>query len=334
MLLESTPPDLSIVSTMYESASYLAEFVQRIGAEAKKMLASYEVVFVNDGSPDNSLETAIALQQSDPHIRIVDLSRNFGHHKAMMTGLMHARGKLTFLIDCDLEEPPELLSIFNQQFEASNADVIYGVQETRKGGWFEQQSGEWFYRLFNMLSETTIPANVLVARLMSRRYVDALVQHQEDELLIGGLWQITGFKQVPVEVKKHSKQNSTYNLSRKIGLVVRGVTAFSSRPLLYIAYLGAFILVASLIYSLALIAIRLFLGHPPSGYTSLIVSIWFLGGLIIFCQGVIAIYLSVIFKEVKHRPYTIIRHIHEPDGLSHEASKAVEAGRTVLHGKG
>ncbi len=156
--------NLSIVTTLYYSAPYLHEFYTRICVEAEQMTDNYEVIFVNDGSPDNSLDIALSFCEKDSRVRVVDLSRNFGHHKAMMTGLMYAKGELIFLIDVDLEEPPESLTIFYEKFQNSDVDVVYGVQGKRKGPWFNQVSGSLFYILFNFLSYYPIPHNPLTAR--------------------------------------------------------------------------------------------------------------------------------------------------------------------------
>ena len=303
---------LSVVTTMYRSAANLPEFYARVKAQAEKLTDDYEIVLVNDGSPDNSLDVAVSLYQQDPHVRVIDFSRNFGHHKAMMTGISHARGDYVFLIDCDLEEEPELLSTFHETLcNHKNADVVYGVQEVRKGSWFEQMSGKLFYKLFNSLSLQKIPENLITARLMTKRYVDALVNYRESELIISGLWQSTGFVQIPVTVHKYSVSQSTYSLSRKFGYAVKAITSFSNRPLIFIAYVGALILMASLAIILYMLLEYLIHGTVPEGYTSLIVSVWFLGGLIVFCIGIVAVYIAVIFSETKHRPYTIIRHIYE-----------------------
>jgi len=308
--------DLSIVTTLYYSAPYLDEFYTRICAAAEKITDDYEIIFVNDGSPDESLEIAISLYENDPRIKIIDLSRNFGHHKAAMTGLAHAKGELVFLIDVDLEEDPELLNDFHKVFINSDTDVAYGIQNKRKGGVWERMTGALFYWVFNLLSTHKIPANLLMARLMSKRYVKNLVAHRESELDISGLWAITGFKQVPVKVDKHSKSGTTYTLGRKLTLAVRSITGFSNKPLIYIAGLGVIILAITILYSLYILGVRVFIGKTPSGYLSIILSVWFLGGLIIFSIGVVAIYLSVVFIETKNRPYTIIRDIYE--GSRHE----------------
>src|SRR5450432_2620019 len=129
---------LSVVSTLYMSAPYVLEFHRRISSAAARITSDYEIIFVNDGSPDNSQALAIQLCKDDRRVTLIELSRNFGHHKAMMTGLAHADGDLVFLIDSDLEEKPELLVTFNETMISKDVDVVFGVQEARKGGWFER----------------------------------------------------------------------------------------------------------------------------------------------------------------------------------------------------
>ncbi len=239
---------LSIITSLYYSAPYIEEFYNRICNAAKKITKDYEVIFVNDGSPDNSLEIAKSLYEKDERVRIIDLSRNFGHHKAIMTGLSHSKGDIVFQIDVDLEEEPEILTIFYDHFTDSDVDVVYGVQNKRKGRFFERISGSLFYTIFNLFSNTKMPRNLLMARLMSRRYVDSLLLHQEREVALGGLWQITGYKQIPVVIQKLNKGTTTYNLYRRISLSIKHITSFSNRPLIIIAAIGAIILFISIIY--------------------------------------------------------------------------------------
>jgi putative glycosyltransferase len=241
---------------------------------------------------------------------VIDLSRNFGHHKAMMTGLAHTQGRLVFLIDCDLEIMPENLTEFYRTFQDSTVDVVYGVQETRQDPPLDRLFSRLFYTFFNWLSPDTLPLNLTTVRLMSQRYVSALVSHQEREVLIGGLWAITGFKQLPQVVSKSSKGSSTYHLGRRLAIVVNAVTSFSNRPLILIFYLGCIIISLSSVAAAYLIIETILSGFLP-GWPSLIVSVWLLGGLTIFCMGIIGIYLSKIFTETKQRPYTIIRDFYE-----------------------
>lgn len=302
---------LSIVTTLYRSSPYIEEFCRRAGTAARQLVGeNFEIIMVNDGSPDNSLELAVRVTESDPHVTVVDLSRNFGHHKAMMTGLAHARGERVFLIDSDLEEEPEWLLAFSDQMSREQCDVVYGVQERRKGGFFERWSGRLYYVLFRMLTGLALPENIVTARLMTRRYVDALLKHRERELMIAGIWLITGFDQNAQVIRKHCTSETTYTLRRKMLILVNSVTSFSNAPLIAIFYFGVGISAIAVLYIAYTIGHWLFLAKPLSGWTSVIASVWLLGGLVISFIGVIGIYLSKIFSEIKRRPYTIVRQIY------------------------
>jgi putative glycosyltransferase len=303
--------ELSIITTLYNSAGFLPEFYTRASAAARQLTSDYELIFVNDGSPDESLEVALTFFESDEHVRVIDLSRNFGHHKAMMTGLEHSQGDLVLLIDCDLEEDPELLERLHAELLASRADMVYGVQLARKGSLFERASGAIYYSVVNSLSSPPLPRNLITLRLMTRRYVAALLRHREREVNIAGLWAITGFRQQPLTVVKHWRRSSSYNLPRKLSVLVDSITSFSNRPLVFIFYLGCFISAAAGLAAAYLIVRRLFFGVLLDGWPSLIVSVWLLGGITIFCLGIIGIYLSKIFVETKQRPYTIVRQCYE-----------------------
>lgn len=305
--------ELSIVTTMYHSSPYLAEFYERIKREADKITSNYEIIFVNDGSPDASLEIALGFQKEDKTVVVVDLSRNFGHHRAMMKGLSFAQGDKVFLIDCDLEEPPELLTEFYNRFKKGDCDVVYGVQENRKGRWFERISGSVFFSLMNMLSTVPLPKNSIVARLMSRRYNQSLLEHNERELFILGILQLTGYNQVALPVVKGSRKETTYSFRKKLSSFVNAVTSFSDKPLYLIFVTGLVIWGVSAAYICYLLIQRLFFIKTLDGWTSLIVSVWFLGGMSICFVGILGIYISKIFIETKNRPYAVIRKIYRGD---------------------
>jgi putative glycosyltransferase len=302
------PLALSIVTSMYKSEEFLTEFHARCTAAATALAASaYEIIFVNDGSPDQSLQKAVDLHTRDPHVRVIDLSRNFGHHKALMTGLAHARGELVFLIDSDLEEDPAWLRTFHDVLRASGADVVYGVQGRRKGDWLERTAGQLAYGIFNRMLTHQIPANLVTARLMTARYVKALVSHQEREICLSGLWVITGFEQRPLTVQKGSRPNSSYTTRMRLSAFANAITSFSNRPLVYIFQIGMAVMALSVVAGVVLLYRSLYGKIGVPGWASIMVSIWFLGGLIIFCVGVIGMYLAKIFTEIKQRPYTIVR---------------------------
>ena len=170
--------------------------------------------------------------------------------------------------------------------------------------------GGLFYRFFNFLSDVNMPPNLLMARLMTRGYVDALLLHKEYELDLGGLWSITGFNQVPFTVRKHSKGKTTYSPRKRFALAVRSITAFSNKPLILIAAIGTGILFLAFLYFVYILWVYFRVGQPPDGFTTLVLSVWFLGGLMMFSLGVVAIYISIIFTETKRRPYTIVRQIY------------------------
>lgn len=303
---------ISVVTTLYYSAPYVGSFYQQVLASLSKLPCDYEIVFVNDGSPDDALVRVLDLQKIDVNVVAVDLSRNFGHHRALMTGLQESTGDYVFLIDSDLEESPSLLEAYWKEMqEHPEAEVVYGVQESRKGKWLERISGRIWYRLFSWLSDIDYPTDSLTARLMTRAYVDAVMQYREKELEIWGIFVLAGFTQRTLRVTKGSKGSSTYTLRRKLKMMVDSITAFSSKPLIYIFLLGLLITVTAGGVIIYLIAMRWLYEEIVEGWTSTLISVWFLGGILLFSIGVIGLYLSKMFSEIKNRPLTIIRKIYK-----------------------
>lgn len=300
---------------MYCSQPYIREFCQRSVAVASELVGgnNFEIILVNDGSPDDSLAEALHVRDEIPNLVVVDLSRNFGHHKAMMTGLSFAQGDHVFLLDSDLEEEPEWALDFFKVMAEQRCDVVYGVQTRRKGDWFERWTGRWYYSIFKVVTGISLPESVVTARLMTKRFVQSLLRHDEREMFLGGLFALTGYSQISREVKKHSTSETTYNLRRKLHLLVDSVTSFSNSPLVFIFNVGVAIFGMSILYCAYLVLIWLFFAKPPSGWISVMASIWLLGGLVISFLGVIGIYLSKVFSEAKRRPYSVVREVHGRD---------------------
>jgi len=307
---------ISAVTTLFHSESFIKEFYERISTAIRKITGDYEIIFVNDGSPDNSTATVLQLQETDSAVTLIELSKNFGHHKAMMTGLKFADGDFIFMIDSDLEEDPELVSIFWKELnEAGNIDVVFGIQKKRKGSWFEKFSGKGYYRFLSFISKSKYPADTLTARLMTRSYVDALKQFEEKEADLWGLFVLNGFQQKSIAVSKKNKGKTTYSLRRKIGIGIDTITTLTHRPLYIIISLGLVITFLAIINALILLINYIRIGAINS--SSLIIgSIWLIGGLILLSLGIISVYISKMFLEVKNRPLSIIRKIyrktHEP----------------------
>lgn len=306
-------PLFSIVTSLFNSNAYLEEFYTRTRKAVESVTDRYEMIFVNDGSPDGSLEKAIRIQQRDPRVVVIDLSTNFGQHKANMTGMAHAAGEYIFLVEVDLEESPEwIVDFFMKLKEEEDVDVVYGLQDERKGGVFERISGSLFYKIYNLCSDTKIPENHVTARLMTRRYVQALLEYKERELFLGGVYELVGFIQKPFRVAKLSHSKTTYTVTKKLRLLVNAITSFSTLPLWIIFWVGFFV---SLFSSgvIFYVVLRRILGTIVEGWTSLIASIWAMGGLLMLSLGVIGIYLKKVMEEVKERPYTIIKHIYRQE---------------------
>jgi putative glycosyltransferase len=303
---------LSIVTTLFMSAEHIKEFCIRAKKVANKVAGNdYEIIIVNDMSPDESLKIALKMQQADSNITILELSRNFGHQKALMTGLNYCSGSKIFLIDSDLEEQPEWLLDFEDKINNENVDIIYGVQSKRKGRFAERIIGYFYYPIFRLFTGIKQPNNIVTARLMTRKYLNALLLHKEYEVNISALGIITGFNQLHMKVKKTSSSKTTFTYMMKFKLFLDAITSFSSTPLLLIFYMGILISLSSLLYILYLVFSYFFILDPPPGYTTIVASIWMFSGLIIFFIGLQGIYISKIFNEVKNRPLTIIKNIYK-----------------------
>jgi len=310
-------PSISVVTSLYYSAPHIEEFCHRMRFELEKYTHDYQMIFVNDGSPDNSLEVILRIQQSEQRIEVIDLSRNFGHHKALMTGLGYAKKNLVFLIDVDLEEVPELLTPLYRAMKETGAEMAYGVQQKRKGKIGERFSGWLFYKVLSLLSNIKIPENVLMARLMTQQFVRDLVSFREHELFLNGIMASVGYRQQAVVVPKGSKGTTTYSWKRRWKLALNGITSFSDRPLI-LTFLFGIIITLTSFCALAVLCIRWYLEGAELGWTSLICSIFLSTGLIIFCVGIISLYLSKIFVEVKNRPYSIVRnHFMAREAIEH-----------------
>ncbi len=306
---------LSIVTTLYCSSPYIAEFYRRVVAAADQVVSSYELIFVDDGSPDDSLSIVIDIAKKDDRVKVIELSKNFGHHKAMLAGLEGSVGERVFLVDCDLEEPPESLIEFWDEIESNEGvDIVYGVNsESKEGSIAKRLASSAFYSVFNFFSYVKIPDNELVARLMTARYVKSLLSYCERDVFIPGIWADVGFNRSTVTVLKTFDGNSSYSLKKRLSMASDAVTSFSTKPLVYIFYFGLAMFLFSALTILYLIIRKLFFGTMLGGWTSLLASTYLIGGAIILSVGVIGVYVSRIFTEVKQRPRHIVKKVYRFD---------------------
>lgn len=313
--MPNNPISLSVVTTIYKSLSFLPQFIDNTIETLKQIsVSNFEIIFVLDGITDNSLNYLKERRKELPQIKIIELSRNFGHHYAISAGLRASKGELVFLIDCDLEVMPESLILFQKEFDCNNdVDVVFGYQTKRKGNIIERKFGGMFWKLFNFLTEVEVPANVITERLMTRRYIDALIQMGDKNLFIGGMMYWVGYHQKGIEIKKKVRiGKSSYSIYKRINLLFEAITSFSEKPLKLIFYIGLLISLISICVSLFFVVQKII--YPNSilmGYTSMVLLISFLFGVLILSIGITGIYIARVFKQVQNRPLYIVKSIIE-----------------------
>lgn len=302
---------ISVVTPVYKSAPYLVELHRRCVEAIRATGASdYEIIFVNDASPDGSLSIVKQIAAGDPSVTVIDLARNFGQHKAVMTGLAFARGDYVFIMDSDLEDEPEWITNFYRELVARNCDVVYGVNNNLKGGWLYSRARNLFYSVLKFLSGVNFPSNVCSARLISRRYAGALLQFPERELFMAGVWHMAGFEQSPIEVVKHDTSPTTYSTWRLMNEFINAVTAFSTRPLTIISVFGLGLSFIALGFTGWVVYLKAVRGVAIEGWASVMAAVLMIGGISLFFNGIMAIYIAKIFIEVKQRPRSIIKEIY------------------------
>lgn len=302
-------PFLSIVVPCHDEAQNIRPFHTRLAAVLAGLGASYEIVCVNDGSRDETLACLLALQVEEPHLRILDLSRNFGKEAALTAGLDQARGSLVIPIDADLQDPPELIPDLIAKWR-EGYDVVNAVREVREGeSWGKRGSAHLFYRLLNRLSDVPIPPDTGDFRLLSRAAVDALRQMPERRRFMKGMFAWIGFPTAEIRYSRAGRHagRSHWTYWRLWNFALEGITSFSQVPLRIATYLGLLTASLSLLYGAFLLLRTLAFGNPVNGYPSIMVAILFLGGMQLLGLGVTGEYIGRIYEETKHRPVYIIR---------------------------
>jgi putative glycosyltransferase len=288
------------------NAGALDEFHKRSVNAAAAIGADLELIFVNDGSPDDGLAKAKQIASRNPNIVVIDLSRNFGQARALWTGISRSTGDLVAILDGDLEEDPAWLVQFHERMTEAGCDVVYGVQTKPKGSFGYRSGRRFFYHALNVLAAVRFPTDVTTARLMSRRYVAELLKFGESEFFLLGLMSVVGFAQMAVKVDKQPRSPTTYNIWKLTRLFVNGVTSFSTLPLMFIFLFG---LILSSSAALFIIYLLVTAARSTPGWLSVMAALTFFSGIIVLFLGILAIYIGTIFLEVKRRPVTIIREI-------------------------
>lgn len=299
--------EASVVIHVYNEEGNLSVLSERLARIFNKIGLEYEFIFVDDGSSDNSFNLLKNLRERDRQIKILKLSRNFGHQIAMTAGINHSRGDIVITMDADLQDSPEVIEDLYKEYKAGY-DVVFAVRQKREGEtFFKLATAFLFYRLFNKLANINMPADTGDFRLLSRKAVDALNQVKEKDRFLRGLSSWIGFKQSKVYYKrdKRSKGRSKYSLFKMIAFAFNGITSFSNFPLRVSLIAGFLCGVLSFAY-LAVSLVYFILGKTLAGWTSIIALVTFFGSVQLFSIGILGEYIGRIFNEVKNRPLYFI----------------------------
>ncbi|MGV6851265.1 MAG: glycosyltransferase family 2 protein [bacterium] len=299
---------ISVIVPVFNEAEVLAEFHAETCKVLKQLDYKTEILYVDDGSSDQSLDIIRKLEHHSIQVSYISLSRNFGKELAMTAGLDYVGADAVVVIDADLQDPPWLILEFVKKWELGH-DVVYGRREQRQGeSWVKRSTASVFYRLITHISRTPIPEDTGDFRLMSRRAVEALKTLRERNRFMKGLFAWVGYRQlaVPYQRQQRSQGKTKWNYWKLWNFALDGITSFSTAPLRFASYLGVIVALGAFSYGAYIIAQTLLNGADVPGYPSLLVVILFLGGIQLIAIGVIGEYLGRLFEESKQRPLYLI----------------------------
>ncbi|SFV62759.1 Glycosyltransferase [hydrothermal vent metagenome] len=301
-------PTISMIVPCYNEEKVVSLFLQNVEPILKNTKESYEIIFINDGSQDNTFKIMKELKDSYRHIRIINFSRNFGKESAMTAGLEVSLGDVVIPIDVDLQDPPELIIKFLEKWR-EGFDVVLAKRVNRENdSFFKRKSAELFYKIHNQISNISIPNNVGDYRLMSRRVVDAIKLLPENQRFMKGIFAWVGYSTTTIEYKREIRVagETSFNGWKLWNFAIDGITSFSTVPLRIWLYIGMSISFLSFLFGVTIIIKTLIYGIDLPGYASMLTIILFLGGIQLMGIGILGEYLGRIYNEAKGRPIYII----------------------------
>lgn len=313
---------ITLVIPLYNEGENVEQLYTRLTNASSLWKEEYEIIFVDDGSYDDTFSLLKDIQERDPHIIVIRFSRNFGHQAAITAGIKHSVGDAVIIMDGDLQDPPESLPVFLEKWR-EGYHVVYAIRRKRKEGLFKRIAYKTFYRVLNVISEIDIPLDSGDFCVMDKKVVKVLnTEMTEYSRFVRGLRAYAGFRQIGVEYERAERAAGTvkYTFRKLVKLAVDGLLDFSTFPLRIAIYLGFAISIPSFLVGLFFIIHRIFnfkvLGYAPTdtpGLTSLAIGVFFLGGVIMIILGIIGEYIGRIYYEVKKRPFYIIDEIYKTE---------------------
>lgn len=299
---------ISCVVPVYNEEAVITQFLPALQAELQKLTNRFEIIVVDDGSRDTTVENIQAYAQTHP-IKLLALSRNFGKEVALTAGLEHAKGDVVVLIDSDFQHPIELIANFLKLW-GQGYDMVYGVRQSRASeSYLKRQFAEWFYSLMQKITNIEIPRNAGDFRLLDRKIVKAIEQFPERTRFMKGLYAWVGFKKIgiPFDVQDRAAGKTSWGFSRLTELAITGITSFSDVPLRVWGLIGFIISTLSIIYALYIVGATLLFGADLPGFPTLAAAIMFFGGVQLLSIGILGEYIGRIFTEVKQRPKYLLQ---------------------------
>ncbi|MFK2900935.1 glycosyltransferase family 2 protein [Dyella jejuensis] len=308
---------LSVVVPVYNEKDVLPKFHDRLLCVLESLCDPFEVIYINDGSSDQSLEILKSFCAANRFVSCIDLSRNFGKESAMTAGLDYSRGNAVIIIDADLQDPPEIIPELLSRWR-EGYDNVYATRRRRHGEtWLKRVTAGMFYKVIGGLSRVKIPADTGDFRLLSRRAVDALLQLREQHRFMKGLFAWIGYDAVALEYDRDPRfaGESKFNYVKLWNFALEGITSFSIAPLKISSYFGAFVAIMAGIYAVSVVIKTMIFGNPVAGYASLMCSVLFLGGVQLVAIGILGEYIGRMFNQTKNRPlYFVKRYFHAESG--------------------
>jgi len=317
---------ISIIIPAFNEQEVLPAFHARLSPVLDSLGMTTEILYVNDGSRDGTLQVMRELREQDPRVAILNLSRNFGKEIAMTAGLEHSRGDAVVIIDADLQDPPELIPELVRHW-LEGWDMVYAQRLERLGeSILKKATARWFYRLMQRVGRVRIPENAGDFRILSRRAVDSLLRLREQHRFMKGLFAWIGYPQkgVPYQRDPRFAGRSKWDYWRLWNFALDGITSFTTTPLKWATYLGLFTAFCSFAYAVVIILQKMLYGTPVKGYPSLMVVILFLGGVQLIFLGIIGEYLGRMFDETKARPLYFITSFEPPRAFLNGSGKDAE----------
>ncbi|MFT7638132.1 MAG: glycosyltransferase involved in cell wall biosynthesis [Candidatus Omnitrophota bacterium] len=311
--------ELSVVSPVYNEADCLELFASELTDVLKDMQIEWEWICVNDGSSDNTLEIARKLKQSIPQMKIINLSRNFGHQIAVKAGVDHVEGRACVIIDADLQDPPKIIAEFYAKMKTGGYDVVYAVRNERAGeSWFKKFTANLFYRLIQKITDVSMPLDTGDFRIISARVIKILQSLKESRPYLRGLISWMGFKQTGIVINRDARiaGKTKYSLNKMLKLAWNGIAHFSTWPLHMCTALGLLISTISTVWMAHALYVRFVLRVTVPGWTSILIAVLLLGSVQLITLGIIGSYLGRVYDEVRRRPLYLIQDIEGCDDKS------------------